>query len=123
MRTIPPNAAAHNELIEGNVGFAIRLRTFAASIANGNLGSTPALELTGFRYQRKSGSGYRLQASRMAISDPNRSFRLVAANVRFRIAMQTLPTKRSLCAAVIGSLVRFPRRKRMWDRSPYLVAL
>jgi len=38
---------------------------------------------------------------------PNKSFSLVASNVRFRITKLTLPTKSSLCAAVIGSIVRF----------------
>jgi hypothetical protein len=42
-QTIELTAAAHNEIYEGNVGFAIQLRAFAASIVNGNLGSTPAL--------------------------------------------------------------------------------
>ena len=39
MPTMVPVAAAHNELFQGNVVFAIRLRTFAAIIVNGNLGS------------------------------------------------------------------------------------
>ena len=44
--------------------------------------------------------------------DPKQSFRLVAANFRFRIAKLTLPTKRLLCAAAIGSIVCFLRRRR-----------
>jgi hypothetical protein len=53
--------------------------------------------------------------------DPQWSFKFTDANVCFRIAKLTLPPKRSLCAAVIGSLVRFLRRKRTWERPPHLV--
>ncbi len=51
---------------------------------------------------------------------PQRSFKFTDANVRFRIAKLTLPTKRSLCAAVIGSLVRFLSLQRnLGQRSAY----
>jgi hypothetical protein len=50
-------AAAHKKLYKGNVAFAIRLRTFASSTVNGNLGSIPALELVGITLRRMSGFG------------------------------------------------------------------
>ena len=40
---VAQKAGQHNEFYEGNAGFAIRLRTFAASIVNGNLGSIPVI--------------------------------------------------------------------------------
>lgn len=43
----------------------------------------------------------------MAENDPHRSFKFTDANVRFRIARLTLPTKTSLCTVEIGSIVRF----------------
>jgi hypothetical protein len=42
---------------------------------------------------------------------------------RFRITKQTLPTKKSLCAAAVSGIVRFVRHKRTWDASLHLVAL
>ena len=42
-RTIELIAAAHNDLFVGNVSFAIRKRTFAATNLNDRFGSTPAL--------------------------------------------------------------------------------
>ena len=42
-RTSEPITAAHNDLFVGNVRFAIREPTLAPSIANGRIGSTPAL--------------------------------------------------------------------------------
>jgi hypothetical protein len=53
-RTIALNCAVHNELFDGNVGFAIQLQTFITAIVNGNLGSVPAFEGTRFRHQRMS---------------------------------------------------------------------
>ena len=44
------------------------------------------------------------------------------ANVGNWIAKQPLPTRRSLCAAVVGSLVRFQRRSRTREERPALVA-
>ena len=57
----------------------------------------------------------------MTDSDPNRSFKFTNTNVRFRIAKQTLPTTRSLCAAVVSRIVRFLRHKRTWEGSRHLV--
>ena len=59
----------------------------------------------------------------MTHSDPQRSFRLFAAKVRYRIAKLTLPMTRSLCATVAGAIVGFLLRKRTWGGLPRLVAL
>ncbi len=59
----------------------------------------------------------------MTESDPRLPFKVNGANVDYGIAKLTLLTKRSVCAAVIGSLVRFLRRKLTWDGPPHLVAL
>jgi hypothetical protein len=42
-RTIEPIAAAHNDLFAGNVSFAIRKRTFAATDLNDRFGSIRAV--------------------------------------------------------------------------------
>jgi hypothetical protein len=42
-QTIALNCAVHNELFDGNVGFAIQLQTFITAIVNGNLGSIPVI--------------------------------------------------------------------------------
>ena len=52
--------------------------------------------------------------------DPYETFSTEGSNVGCRIAKRTLPTRRSLCAAVIGSLVRFLRCKRTWEEPPQL---
>ena len=39
--------------------------------------------------------------------DPQQSFKFTNANVRFRIAKLTLPSKRSLCVAAVSEIVRF----------------
>jgi len=55
--------------------------------------------------------------------DPQRPFAINDTNVAFRIAKRTLPTKRSLCAAVAGVIVGFLLCKRTLEVSPHLVAL
>jgi len=52
-----------------------------------------------------------------SLIDPQRPFKFTNANVGIRIAMLTLPTKRLLCAAVIGSLVCFLGHKQPWEGS------
>ncbi len=47
-RTSEPITAAHNDLFVGNVSFAIRKQTFAATNLNDRFASIPAVELTGF---------------------------------------------------------------------------
>jgi hypothetical protein len=44
--------------------------------------------------------------------DPSRSLTLAKANGSFRIVKRTLPTKRSLCAAAVSSIVRYLLRKQ-----------
>ena len=51
-RTSEPITAAHNDLVVGNVSFAIRKRTFASASFNGGFESIPALEVTGSRRRR-----------------------------------------------------------------------
>lgn len=58
----------------------------------------------------------------MAKFDPNRSFKSAVVNVSYWIAKRSLPTKRSLCAAVDGVIVGFSLCKRAWDRMLHLVA-
>ncbi len=52
-RTILLTAAAHNDLFVGNVSFAIRNRTFAATNLNDRFGSTPVIRC-GLRTPRPS---------------------------------------------------------------------
>ena len=64
----------------------------------------------------------RLQATLKGQIRPTRSFKFTDANVCFRITKLTLPTKRSLCATAIGSIVRFLRHKRTLAMQTHLVA-
>ncbi len=59
---------------------------------------------------------------RKARIDPQRSFKFTDANVGFRIANETLPTKRTLCAAATGAVFRFIISKRTIDWQTSLVA-
>ncbi len=123
-RTIELTAAAHNEFYEGNVGFAIRLRTFAALIVNGNLGSIPAFEGTRFRHQRMSACGYKRTLwdrawnvrftpesgrgsgrSRESEVDPSRKSATADGIWNHSPALRRPSTKSELCSGILQTLI------------------
>ena len=68
------------------------------------------------------GSGCFRQGLGVSQNDPTSPFTVEDVKVGNQIAMLTLPTKRLLCTAVIGSRVRFLGHKQPWEGSPDLVA-